>query len=530
MRTLAFDGRAGAAGDVLLGTLVAAGADPAVLAPVTEALPVDYEFEQVSEQGIAATRARVVTTRDDETDGHADDDHSHADHEHDHSHADHEHDHSHANHGHDHSHADHEHSHADHEHSHTHAEGGGPARTYDDVVAILDEMALSPSVTETARAAFKLLGEAEATVHDTELGATPFHEVGADDAIADVVGAALLLDDLAPDRVVTTPVAAGGGEATFSHGTYPVPTPAVTEIAEAADWRLYGGPVERELLTPTGAAILAAVADGVERLPALRVETSGYGAGGYDLGDRPNVLRATVGSQPAETARRDSGDDSGGHVARDRSHADHNESDVDNGESHVDDSHGHRGAHGHAGHTGDTRPHSDTRSHGDGLRGDDVAVLETNLDDATPEVLGSLQETLPAAGAYDVTILPTTGKKSRPGHLVTVVCDPSDADRLARRLAEETGTLGVRESGARHRWIAERETTETTVTVDDETYTVAVKRARTTDGAVYDTSAEYDDALAVAEATGLPVRAVLRRAEAAARDERGGATAPDDRE
>jgi uncharacterized protein (DUF111 family) len=148
-----------------------------------------------------------------------------------------------------------------------------------------------------------------------------------------------------------------------------------------------------------------------------------------------------------------------------------------------------------------------------------VAVLETNLDDATPEVLGSLQKTLPAAGAYDVTILPTTGKKSRPGHLVTVVCDPGDADRLARRLAEETGTLGVRESGARHRWIAERETTATTVTVDDETYTVAVKRARTTDGDVYDTSAEYDDALSVAEATGLPVRAVLRRAEAAARDD-----------
>jgi uncharacterized protein (TIGR00299 family) protein len=528
VRTLAFDGRAGAAGDVLLGTLVAAGADPAVLAPVTEALPVDYEFEQVSEQGIAATRAHVLTTRDDESDDRADDDHSHTDHDHtdhDHSHAGDahaDHDHSHAGDGH--------HSHTDDGHGHTHAEGSGPARTYDDVLAVLDEMELAASVAETARAAFRLLGEAEATVHDTELGATPFHEVGADDAIADVVGVALLLEDLAPDRVVTTPVAAGGGEATFSHGTYPVPTPAVTEIAEAADWRLYGGPVERELLTPTGAAILAAVADGVERLPALRVETSGYGAGGYDLGDRPNVLRATVGSQPAETAGRDFGDDSGGHVARDRSHADHNESDVDNGESHVDDSHGHRGAHGHAGHTGDTRPHSDTRSHGDGLRGDDVAVLETNLDDATPEVLGSLQETLPAAGAYDVTILPTTGKKSRPGHLVTVVCDPGDADRLARRLAEETGTLGVRESGARHRWIAERETTETTVTVGGEPYTVAVKRARTTDGDVYDTSAEYDDALAVAEATGLPVRAVLRRAEAAAREEHEESTGRDERE
>ncbi|ERH12136.1 MAG: hypothetical protein J07HB67_01149 [halophilic archaeon J07HB67] len=100
-----------------------------------------------------------------------------------------------------------------------------------------------------------------------------------------------------------------------------------------------------------------------------------------------------------------------------------------------------------------------------------------------------------------------------------MVCDPADADRLARRLAEETGTLGVRESGARHRWIAERETTPTTLTVDGESHTVAVKRARTTDGEVYDTSAEYDDALAVAEATGLPVRTVVRRAETAARDD-----------
>ncbi|ERH12135.1 MAG: hypothetical protein J07HB67_01148 [halophilic archaeon J07HB67] len=304
MRTLAFDGRAGVAGDVLLGTLVAAGADPAVLAPVTETLPVDYAFEAVSEQGIAATRARVLTT-------HEDDDHEHDGESH---------------------HDNGRHDHADDGHSHTHAEGSGPERTYDDVRAVLDGMSLSASVTETAREAFRLLGEAEAAVHDTDLGATPFHEVGADDAIADVVGAALLLADLGPERVVTTPVAAGGGEATFSHGTYPVPTPAVTEIAAAADWRLSGGPVDRELLTPTGAAILAAVADGVERLPALRVETSGYGAGGYDLGDRPNVLRAVVGGHPAAADRDSTG--AGDHDHTDGRHAGHG------------DRHGHTGGHG----------------------------------------------------------------------------------------------------------------------------------------------------------------------------------------
>ena len=447
MGTLVFDGRTGAAGDVLVGALVAAGADPAVLAPVTEALPVEYTFESVREQGIAATRARVVSTRDGE--GETDGDGSHT------------HDHDHAGDGH------------THDHDHENAEGAGPKRTYDEVLAVLAGMDLPDRARRDAERAFELLGEAEAAVHGTDLAETTFHEVGTDDAVADVVGACLLLADLAPERVVTTPVAAGGGETTFSHGTYPVPSPAVTEIAAAADWRLVGGPVDRELLTPTGAAILAAVADGVDDLPSVAVETSGYGAGAYDLGDRPNVLRAVVG----ETSDGETG-----------------------GADHDDGTGSHRHGHGH------------------GLHGDDVAVLETNLDDATPEVLGSLQETLPAAGAYDVTVVPTTAKKSRPGHLVKVLCDPGDAERLARRLAAETGTLGVRQAGATHRWIADRRFAEATLAVDGEEYTVAVKVASADDGTVYDASAEYDDALGVAEATDLPVREVCRRAEAVVRD------------
>jgi len=119
-----------------------------------------------------------------------------------------------------------------------------------------------------------LLGKAEASVHGTSLSETQFHEVGADDAIADIVGTALLLDDLDPDQVVTTPLSAGGGEVETSHGVYPVPAPAVTELAESADWALRGGPLEAELLTPTGAAILAHVAAGVETLPSLSVEAS----------------------------------------------------------------------------------------------------------------------------------------------------------------------------------------------------------------------------------------------------------------
>jgi uncharacterized protein (TIGR00299 family) protein len=425
MRTLAFDGRTGASGDMLLGALLAAGADRDALAPVEDALDLRYEVRRVEKAGVAATAVDVLLTDPDGEDRDGDDGHSH-----DHSHG----------HGHEHS----------HDSAHTHAEGAGPTRTYPEVVEIVESMALPAAAEARALAVFERLGEAEAAVHGTDLDATAFHEVGADDAIADVVGASLLLGDLDPDRVVTTPLATGGGEVETSHGAYPVPVPAVVEIAEGAEWSLRGGPVDRELLTPTGAAILAEIAEGVGTLPDLRVRASGYGAGGYDLDGRPNVLRAVLGD-------------------------------------------------------------------GGGLRAESITVLETNLDDATPEILGGLQDTLAEVGALDVTVLPATMKKSRPGHLVKVVCRPEDARQVARRLAEETGTLGVREGGAGHRFVADRERRTVAVEVDGQSHEVDVKLGLA-DGTVFDASAEYDDAAAVAADTGLPIREVARRAEASVRE------------
>jgi len=441
MRTLAFDGRTGAAGDMLLGALLAAGADRTVLEPVETALDVEYRVRDVTKKGISATKADVVHTGDEAGDG-RDPDHGHdEDQSHDRETAE----------G-----ADRVDGHdRTHDHGHDRAEGHGPHRTYGECVEIVEGMDLPPAVEGDATAAFRRLGEAEARVHDTALEDTAFHEVGADDAIADVVGAALLLEDLDVERVVTTPVAAGGGEVSMSHGVYPVPTPAVTYLAEAAGWDLHGGPVERELLTPTGAAILAHVAEGVDSLPAMTVEASGYGAGATSLAEYPNVLRATVGAAAGRLER------------------------------------------------------------------DDVRVLETTIDDATPEVLGSLQARLQVAGARDVTILPATMKKSRPGHLVKVVVKPGNVEAVARRLAEETGTLGVREAAARHRWIADRRFVTATLSVDDERHAVGVKVASDDAGETYDVSAEFDDALEVAAATDLPVREVQRRAAAAARE--GGA-------
>ena len=417
MRTLAFDGRMGASGDMLLGALIAAGADPAVLGPVEDRLAVQYRIDGTTRAGIAATDVRVLSVEDDSGTG---GDHDGADQV------------------------------AHESHHHDHAEGSGPHRSYSDVVDIVESMTLPAGVEADATAVFELLGEAEASVHGTDLDSTTFHEVGADDAIADIVGTALLLDDLDPDHVVTTPLATGGGEVEMSHGSYPVPTPAVVELAANAGWSLRGGPVETELLTPTGAAILAHVADGVEQLPTLDLEHSGSGAGTKSFDQYPNVLRVLLGESTA------------------------------------------------------------------GLSRDPVTVLETNLDDATPEVLGGLQETLTDAGALDVSVLPATMKKSRPGHLVKVIAKPEDTNRVARRLAEETGTLGIREHGRGHRLIADREYRTVPVTAGEQTVEIGVKVARLGDE-VFDVSAEFDDA-AAADAD-VPVRELLRRAERQVHDD-----------
>jgi len=420
MQTLAFDGRTGASGDMLLAALVAAGADPDVLAPVEDALDVEYRVGETTKSGIRATTVDVLVDDGDGEDGREQSHEREEGHEHD--------------------------------HAHTHAEGQGSQRTYAECREIVEGMDLPASVEADATAVFRLLGEAEARVHGTDLEETQFHEVGADDAIADIVGAALLVADLDVERVVTTPVAAGGGEVSMSHGVYPVPTPAVTYVAEAASWDLVGGPLETELLTPTGAAVLAHFAEGVDSLPAMGVERSGSGAGRKSFAEHPNVVRATVGAARGRLAR------------------------------------------------------------------DEIRVLETHLDDATPEVLGGLQDRLKAAGARDVTVVPTTMKKSRPGHLVKVVVEPGDAQAVARRLAAETGTLGVREAAARHRWVADRSFETVALDVDGETFEVTVKIATDEEGTVYDVSAEYDDAAAVAAQTDVPIRDVLRRAETASRE------------
>ncbi len=314
-------------------------------------------------------------------------------------------------------------------------DGGHVHRDYTEVVETVEGTDLPGAVIEDAVAVFERIGRAEAEVHDVSLNELVFHEVGADDAIADVLAAAVLFHDLG-ERAVATPINVGGGRVRAAHGDVPAPVPATVEILRGTGHAVRGGPVETELLTPTGAAVLAEFAEPIDTVPEMDVREAGYGAGAQDFDDVPNVLRVVRGE-------------------------------------------------------------GKTRSEG-------IEVLETNVDDVSPEILGSLYETLREEGARDVYVIPTVMKKNRPGHLVQVIARPEDAESLARLLARETGTLGVRATPYTHRFVADRRVDSVEVEVRGETFRADVKIA-SFDDETFDVSAEYGDARRIADETDAAV-------------------------
>jgi hypothetical protein len=241
---------------------------------------------------------------------------------------------------------------------------------------------LDPAVRERALGIFRRLIEAEAEVHGLPVERTHLHEAGGTDAIIDVVGACYGLHSLGIERLVVSRLTTGFGAVRCEHGNYPVPGPATLNLLEG--FPAEAGAIEAERLTPTGAAILTTLANAWGPLPPMRVERSGYGAGDHDLGDTPNVIRGVLGSEEADLA-------------------------------------GAREA---------------------GTPG--IVVLETDVDDATPQVLAHTLERLLSAGALDASVTALTMKKGRPGHRVTVQARRGDIDRLGRILLTETPTLGLR--------------------------------------------------------------------------------------
>lgn len=383
MRVAHFDCFSGISGDMVLGAVIDAGvpadAVRAALAPL--GLPITLEVERVKRCGFAATKATVV------------------------------------------------------------AEDQEDYRFLPDVLALLDRAAVTPKQRELAAAVFRKVAAAEAAAHGMPLERVHFHEVGALDSIADILGAAVGLDLLGVERFTSSPVPTGTGTVKAAHGVMPVPTPGTLELLKGVP--LAPSAVEFELTTPTGAAILTSVVTGYTASPAMTVERVGSGAGTKDFLDRPNILRLLVGTATLGRERR-------------------------------------------------------------GEESDTVVVLETNLDDAAPEVVGYATERLFAAGALDVFATAIQMKKGRPGVLLSVICEPAAAPALETILFRETATFGVR------RHTAERsKLRREAVTVETPWGPVRAKRGWRADGFAVLTP-EYDDCARAAREHGVPLREVYR--------------------
>jgi hypothetical protein len=265
-----------------------------------------------------------------------------------------------------------------------HVETPQPERSYAWIDAMLERASLDPAVRDLARRIFRRLGEAEAAVHDMPLAGVHFHEVGAVDAIVDIVGAAAALAWVGAE-VVASPLPMGHGFVSARHGVLPVPPPAVVECLRGVP--TYAVDVAAELVTPTGAAIVSSVASRFERWPSFTPERVGYGAGSRELPDRPNLLRVVLGTPAAASA-----------------------GPVGAGASHV--------------------------------------LLEANVDDMTGEVAAHALEALFAAGALDAWAAPITMKKGRPALTLAALADAARADAVAAAMLRETTTIGVRRVGA----------------------------------------------------------------------------------
>jgi pyridinium-3,5-bisthiocarboxylic acid mononucleotide nickel chelatase len=254
------------------------------------------------------------------------------------------------------------------------------------ILEILSKSKLSELVRNNASAIFRKLGEAEAAVHDVPLEKIHFHEVGAVDAIVDIVGACLGFEALRIEKFACSALNVGGGTAKMAHGVLPVPAPATAKLLQGKP--TYSNGAQKELVTPTGAAIVATLCDSFGPQPAMSVSAIGYGAGSADLEGQPNVVRIMVG-EAAERAV----------------------------------------------------PGFD----------EEIAVIEANLDDMNPQIYGYFLEKALAAGALDVYTTAVQMKKNRPGTLLTLLCKPADTNTLMSLIFAETTTLGARTYTAQRR-------------------------------------------------------------------------------
>ena len=425
MKIAYFDCFSGISGDMTLGALVDAGVPSEMLTEGLSTLKLDAEFslrfEKATKHGITGTRA-IVEVHPAHT--------AHADLHHKHGHA-HHHDHGHH----------HGHGHAHHDHAH------GPTRHLSDIFKLLDDSDLDPEIRETAKRIFDRLAEAEAKVHHKSKADVHLHEVSGIDSIVDIVGSVIGVAYLDVDAVYASPLSLGRGFVRCAHGLMPVPVPGTMELLKGVP--IHQTDIPKELVTPTGAALITTLSQEFGVMPEMRLDRVGYGAGTRDLEQRPNLLRLCLGEKISSSRLQT------------------------------------------------THPHAET---------DSVDIIETNVDDMSPEITGYVTAQLFEHGALDVFLTPIFMKKNRPATQITVLCPTAYRDALIELLLTETTTFGVRLSSA-DRVKLRRDF----VQVETQWGTIQAKRGYL-NGTLIKTVPEYEDCKRLAEQSNVPLRQIYAEA------------------
>jgi uncharacterized protein (TIGR00299 family) protein len=434
MRIAYLDCFAGISGDMFLGALIDAGLNPQILNDATAALNLGatLSIEKVDRSGISSTKVHVLEN------GHI----AETAHTHDHSHEQHQHTHTHQHqpktqHLHKAGHA-HEHDHQDHPHG----------RSLTTIRTLIQSTNLATPVKQTAIHTFELLGASEAKIHNVDIEKIHFHEVGAVDAIVDILAASAgihaLAEDGEPVKWYASPLNVGGGTVDCAHGRFPVPAPATADLLRGLP--TYSAHIDKELVTPTGAAIIRALNPTFGPQPAMRVQSIGYGAGTRNPANLPNVLRLSIGEADESPT------------------------------------------------TIDTHP---------------VTVLETAIDDLSPQILAHVTESALQQGALDVMCTAVQMKKGRLGTLITILTDEAHSPALQRLLLRETSTLGVRIHQDTRACLDRTFTTVTTPYGD-----IRIKIGSLHDE-VLNAAPEFEDCRAAAQKHNVPVKQVIQAATAA---------------
>jgi pyridinium-3,5-bisthiocarboxylic acid mononucleotide nickel chelatase len=425
MRIAYLDCFAGISGDMFIGALVDAGVDPQVLHSATTALNLNatLRIEKVDRSGISATKIHVYEgskLADEDLD-----DHNHQQtrtHQH-HPKSQHQHKIGHTH---------------EQDHSHQHSHG----RSLSVIRDLINAATLAPAVKQLAVQAFELLGASEAKIHNVPIEEIHFHEVGAVDAIVDIVAASAGIHALTIDKWFCSPLNVGGGMVDCAHGRFPVPAPATADLLRGLP--TYSAHIEEELVTPTGAALIRALAPTFGPQPAMRVQHIGYGAGTRNPKDFPNVLRLSVGESRNAT-----------HAA--------------------------------------------------------VAILETAIDDLSPQILAYVTERALALGALDVMSTAVQMKKGRLGTLLTILADDAQVPALEDLLLRETSTLGVRIHHERRSCLD-----RTHITVATPYGDIRIKLG-SRNGEVFNAAPEFEDCRTAAAKHNVPLKLVQQEAIAAYR-------------